>query len=1142
MENQVTINWESFQSAYWQATCSLIGDEFLRASAVELARGLGAKTVIITRALDYPATRAKVVAANHASLPDQYELAETPCEMAYQGQRTVIEDCLAERYPLTRGSGHESFFGYPYFNGANECIGHLGLFFARAMPVDEAFHRRMEALGRRIEAELRRLDLDNLYQSTSRRLDFQNRILALAARQHPLDRVADELILMIEREHPDMLCSIMVPEADGRMLRLLSAPGLPAEYCFAVDRIPVGSGVGSCGTAAFLGERVVIADIQTHPYWKGYSELAAEHGLLSCWSQPVKDGEGRVVAVFAIYRRQVGEPSAADLALIHSVSDLLELILGYYRTVESLHVKTQRYQLILSNSGDGIVILDAEGNFVEISDGFLRLVGASRKSEVEPTRLWQWDARNDEAAVRAILAELVEHPLSYETAIRRIDGEIREVEVIASAFRVGGQALIWASARDVTERKRIERELAETTRRTTVFLDAIPAPVFYKDKEGRYLGINKAFTQFFGQTREFLVGKSVFDCFPRELAEIYHARDKELFDQPAVQVYEAQIEDTAGVRHDVMFHKASFLDAEGRVAGLIGAILDITGRKQAEQALKDSEERARNLAAMLRRMCDNVPDMIWAKDLDRRYLFANQAICDELLNATDTAEPEGKTDLFFARRERESHPENPAWHTFGEVCQDSDAATLARGEASAFEEFGHLKGRMVYLEVHKAPFYNEAGEIIGTVGSARDITERKQIEEELEQHRHHLEKLVADRTAALSIAKEAAEAANRAKSSFLANMSHELRTPMNAIIGMTHILARRISDPAQQDKLGRIASSANHLLQLLNDILDLSKIDAERLTLEKTVFTVGSLVSNLESLIGDKLAAKGLRSRHEFAPGLENLELLGDPLRLQQVLLNLVGNAIKFTQRGTVTLAVYVDEESEENIGLHFSVTDTGIGMTPEVAAKVFEPFEQADGSITRKYGGTGLGLAICRRLIRLMGGDIAVASTPGVGSIFSFSLAFPKAAPGYRQEQGRAVLSGLDAEAELRRRYAGTRILIAEDDWVNQEMMLELIRELLGFAVDVAADGSEAVELAGRNDYALVLMDMQMPKIDGLEATRLPGREQLPIIAVTANAFADDRASCVAAGMNDFIAKPVDPDALFLALFKWLERQEAEL
>jgi CheY-like chemotaxis protein len=407
---------------------------------------------------------------------------------------------------------------------------------------------------------------------------------------------------------------------------------------------------------------------------------------------------------------------------------------------------------------------------------------------------------------------------------------------------------------------------------------------------------------------------------------------------------------------------------------------------------------------------------------------------------------------------------------------------------------------------------------------------------ELDQYRLHLEELVEERTSALSVAKEAAEAASRAKSTFLANMSHELRTPMNGIMGMVSIALRHATDQKLRHQLQTIDHSSQHLLGVINDILDISKIEAGRMSLEQVDFKFGDVLENLRDLIKDKVAEKHLALNFDVPMELQTLSLLGDPLRLGQIFLNLASNAIKFTEQGSVTVFVRITEQNSDHVLLCCEVRDTGIGIGADEQKRLFAAFVQADSSMTRKYGGTGLGLVISESLVQMMSGEISIESAPGQGSTFRFNIRLRKGVPSKSSDAG----SELSAEAILQSHYAGTRVLLAEDEPINQEVSRELLEDV-GFIVDVANDGNEALAMAKQKHYALILMDMQMPNLSGVDATKAIRLDSLntdtPILAMTANAFEEDRQICLAAGMNDHIGKPVDPDVLFSKLLAWLER-----
>lgn len=545
---------------------------------------------------------------------------------------------------------------------------------------------------------------------------------------------------------------------------------------------------------------------------------------------------------------------------------------------------------------------------------------------------------------------------------------------------------------------------------------------------------------------------------------------------------------------------------------------------RSEQAV--SKKTAGELAqvnAHLNALIEYLPDLLWLKDPDGVYLACNPRF--EAFFGTSKENILGRTDYDFVDKE------------LADFFREHDRKAMQRGLPCVNEEWITFAndGHSELLETTKVPVIDGQGKLIGVLGIGHDISERKRNEAELERHRQQLETLVGARTMELRQAKEQAEAANQAKSTFLANMSHELRTPMNAIMGMTESALQRSNDPQQKERLSKVMHASRHLLAVISDILDLSKIEAERMTLEQTAFTLEGILRDMDALLGGKAHEKGLNLNIDLPAELGTQHLCGDPVRLRQIMINLVGNAIKFTpQGGRVDVRITLLDESETDLHYRIEVIDTGIGIAESSLPRLFNTFEQSDNTMTRKYGGTGLGLAICKRLIALMGGDIGVSSLEGSGTTFWFSLQQRKATT----ETDNTGTISEDACAAIAREFSGWTILLAEDEPINQEVTCELLIDS-GLKVDVADDGATAVTLAGRKPYALILMDMQMPVMNGIDATRairaLPGYARVPVLAMTANAFAEDRQRCLESGMNDHIGKPVAPDMLFQSILRWL-------
>jgi PAS domain S-box-containing protein len=921
----------------------------------------------------------------------------------------------------------------------------------------------------------------------------------------------------------------------------------------------------------------------------------------------------------------------------------------------------QLLDAIADGSTDAIFAKDEQGHYLFFNRAAVRITGKDEEQVLghDDSVLFPADeVRALRALERAVMASGAVS--TNVESVSTVAGVRSFLTTRGPLYGSGGELIgVFGISRDITELRRDEGALREREEIFSAIVNQAVDGIVLLDTESlRFVEFNDAACRGLGYSREVFAGITVQDIQAELAPEAIIRRVREISVSQEAVTYDSRHRRADG----------SVLEVE-----LSYRALEIRGRSYLAGIWRDTSDRRKAAEELLKLSLavEQSPASVIITNLEGRIEYVNRAFLDGVGYAL--GEVVGQRAGFIKSGETPPETYQSLW------------AALREGQPWEGEFINRRRDGVLRVEFARvSPIVQPDGRISHYLSVQEDITGRKQVEEELASYRDHLEQLVAERTrqleetnlilsqrsAELEAAREASDAANRAKSAFLANMSHEIRTPMNAIIGLTHLLRRSVGDVEAQTRLQKVSDAADHLLSIINDILDISKIEAGKLSLDESEFNLEDVVRKACALVADRAHQKGLELVVDMG-GVPTM-LRGDPTRLGQMLVNYLGNAVKFTDAGVILLRARSDDESTDTVQIRFDVIDTGIGIDPDAMGRLFKPFEQADGSTTRRFGGTGLGLAITGHLARLMGGQAGVESEPGQGSTFwltarlgkadrpvppaavmppirvlvvddlpesrdalaamlsrlgarvitcesglaaltvlaaaeregdgfelvlldghmpemdgfqtarrlaAMSLAHPPRCilltlgddPAQRDEavrlgavavlakpvtlsslhdviqasleRGMRAVSGMAGEqpdeATLARDYRGARVLLVEDSRINQEVAMSLL-ESVGLKVDLADNGAMAVERVGGTGYDLILMDMQMPVMDGVEATMAIRQRgcSVPIVAMTANAFGEDRQRCLDVGMNDHLPKPVDPAMLYAKLLQWLPRR----
>ncbi|UGQ45756.1 PAS domain S-box protein [Massilia endophytica] len=796
------------------------------------------------------------------------------------------------------------------------------------------------------------------------------------------------------------------------------------------------------------------------------------------------------------------------------------------RSDEALHTSSERYRLIVQTAAEGIWMTDAEDRTTFVNPTMARMLGYEPETMLGRPMS---DFMDEESRALLKRQHHQRRPGQAEQGDARFYRKDRSsLWCLLSTTLVyadnGAYAGTLAMITDITDRRLAEVALRNSSQRMASVFNAVTNGLVVLNGEGTVLECNAAASRMLGNSAAS--GASLWPGVHedgRPFAPEEHPVRRALHSGESVRDVVMGVETADSGMCWLSVNAEPMSDEYGAATMAVASLTDITYRKRSEDAVRRGEQRLQEIIKMM-------PIGLFLKDAESRMILMNPASEQQFGYRFE--------DLENGVYAHKHPPEEMA------RFRQRDLEAFACGALIDFEEslWNPSLQQLRHLRTFKKPVFDENGTPAYLICMSIDITESKQAERALRELNDHLEERVAQRTEQLDQAKQIAEEASLAKGQFLANMSHEIRTPMNGVIGMAYLALKTELDPRQRDYLEKIRFAGEHLLRIIDDILDISKIEAGKLEIEQLDFAMDHVMQTLTTVVAPKAAGKGLLMEFDIDPTLPAV-LRGDPLRIGQVLINYANNAIKFSEEGSIVVRVVNVISDEQHCLVRFEVSDHGIGLSESEIGKLFQSFQQADTSTTREYGGTGLGLAICKQLAQLMGGEVGVRSAPGAGSTFWFTAQLgisERTVPDVIKQVGDAAAALADSARNTAAlaTLQDARILLVEDNTFNQQIALEMLEEA-GCVVCLANNGVEALDLLRQASFDCVLMDVQMPLMDGLEATRRIRNDarlaNQRVLAMTATATSDDRARCIEAGMDDFISKPIQPALMVQTIARWL-------